>query len=92
MVTETISKYDDSIIDYYPRFHCEFIFIQLYFGQVKRYSRRNCDYSFSGLQRGVPMALKSVPLPFIRRYARQCFRYMDAYRPHGQNGRKLTMK
>jgi hypothetical protein len=38
------------------------------------------------------MALKSVSLPLIRRYARKCFRYMDAYRPQGGNATKLTMK
>jgi hypothetical protein len=81
---ETVCSHEDCIIDYYPKYHCEFNFIELYWGEAKRFSRRHCDYSFTGLQRVVPEALRSVSLALIRRYARKCFRYMDAYRPHGQ--------
>jgi hypothetical protein len=89
---ETVSRNDNCIIDFYPKFHCEFNFIELYWGQAKRYVRRNCDYSFAGLQRVVPESLRSVPLSLIRKYARKCFRYMDAYRPKGEEGARLSMK
>ncbi|RIA82539.1 hypothetical protein C1645_835213 [Glomus cerebriforme] len=46
----------------------------------KKYSRKNCDYTWTGLQRVVPIALNQVPLSHIRAFARKSYRYMDAYR------------
>ncbi|KAJ1328827.1 hypothetical protein BSLG_009914 [Batrachochytrium salamandrivorans] len=77
---EIVETNQDLTIDYYPKYHCEFNFIELYWGAAKRYSRRNCDYSFKGLELVLPAALNSVSLTLIRKYARKCFRYMDAYR------------
>ena len=37
---------------------------------------RNCDYSWSGLQTMVPVALDSVDLIKIRKFARRTWRYM----------------
>ncbi|CAG8718221.1 13358_t:CDS:2 [Rhizophagus irregularis] len=48
--------------------------------RAKKFSRSNCDYLWTGLQRTVSLALASVPLTTIRRYARKAFRYMDVYR------------
>jgi len=64
---------------FYPKFHCELNFIEMYWSAVKRYARTNCDYTWRGLQRIVPEALDSVSLKQIRKYARKSFRYMDAY-------------
>lgn len=73
----------------FPKYHCEFNFIENLWGRMKVYLRRNCDYDFAALQRSIPLAVESVPVPVIRRYAQRCDRFMDAYRPMA-NGVQLT--
>ncbi len=63
-----------------PKFHCEFIFIKLYWGALKYFCREHCDYSFAKLLPTITTAMDHVTLASIRRYARKCWRYMDAYR------------
>ena len=53
---------------------------------VKKNLRKNCDYSWQGLQKAVPESLESVPLITIRRFSRKCWSYMDLYRK-GINGK-----
>ena len=88
---ETLYAEDGFLLDFYPKFHCEFNFIELYWGASKAYLRRHCDYTFAGLQRLLPIALNSVSLDSIRRFARKCFRFMDGYRVTDESGTtKLT--
>ena len=90
-IEETLMAQPGFFLDFYPKFHCEFNFIELYWGASKAYLRRHCDYTFAGLQRLLPIALSSVSVESIRRFARKCFRFMDAYRVTDENGTtKLT--
>jgi hypothetical protein len=70
------------LVLFYPKFHCELNFIEMYWAQVKRKVRSLCDYSFESLKRTVPEVLDQVgtDVAFIRRIARHCYRYIDAYR------------
>jgi hypothetical protein len=79
MLKEIAEEQDQQVI-FYPKFHCELNFIEMYWGASKRYTREHCDYSFTGLQKAVPEALTSVSIETIRCYAIKSFRYMDAYR------------
>jgi hypothetical protein len=75
-----IAESEGHKIIFYPKFYCEFNFIEMFWSRVKAYAHEKCDYSFSGLQKTVPLALESVDLELIHKYAKRSFRYMDAYR------------
>ena len=57
---EEIAENNHQKIIFYPKFHCEFNFIEMYWGRVKWYTRNNCNYTFPGLQETVSTALESV--------------------------------
>ena len=65
---------------FFPKYHCEFNFIESVWNRLKDYARRNCTYSFTALHTTIPKALDSIPLAVIHRYAQRCDRFMDAYR------------
>ena len=54
------------MIIFYPRFYCELSFIENFWGSAKRYARKHCNYSWTGLKDVVPEALGSVSLTEIR--------------------------
>lgn len=82
---ETVQQAGHKII-FYPKFHPEFNWIEMYWGSTKRYTRRHCTYSFKDLEQVLPGALKVTAIPTMRRFARKAFRYISAYR----SGRVLT--
>ena len=77
---EELVEMNNHMIVFFPKFHPEFNFIEMYWGIAKQFTRSQCDYSWEALQSSVPLAFDSIKLSTIRRQADHCFRYMDAYR------------
>jgi len=65
---------------FFPKFHCELNFIEMLWGYTKAKLRRMCTFSFSDLKKRLPELLDSIPISFVKRASRHCFRYMDGYR------------
>jgi hypothetical protein len=79
LIQEIIEARGHKVI-FYPKFHCELNFIEMFWGAAKKYARENCDYTFKSLEKTIPLALNSVSLESIRKYAQRAWRFMDAYR------------
>ena len=47
--------------------------------KAKVHARSNCDYTFSGLQEIIPVALQRVTVDNVRKYFRKARDYMQAY-------------
>ena len=63
-----------------PKFHCELNPIERVWGQSKKFTRANCDYSFKGLENILDQSLDTIPLNTIRRFFRKMRDYLAAYR------------
>lgn len=63
--------------------------IERVWGQAKRFTRANCDYSFSGLEKTINLALDSVSVSLIRKYYRKVREYHRAYREGKRSGKDV---
>ncbi|RGB33345.1 hypothetical protein C1646_761801 [Rhizophagus diaphanus] len=54
LIQEIIEVKGHKVI-FYPKFHCELNYIEMYWGAAKWYARQQCNYSWMGLQRVVPL-------------------------------------
>lgn len=77
---ETCTNYGFSTI-FYPKYHCELNFIEIIWGFMKAYHRRTCTYNFKALESELPTTLNErIPLLFVQKCFRHCFRFMSGYR------------
>ncbi len=77
-LTETMEKHGFRC-SFGVRYHPELALIEYFWGQCKKWTRSHCDYSWEGLLKEVPVALKSVTIETIRRFYNHVFRYVRAY-------------
>ncbi|RPB25539.1 hypothetical protein L211DRAFT_822292 [Terfezia boudieri ATCC MYA-4762] len=48
------------LVLFYPKFHCELNFIEIFWAAAKRYAWENCEYSLQCLRDTIPLSLDSV--------------------------------
>ena len=86
---ETITE-GGCIIDFCPKYHCEFNYIEMVWGAAKAWSRANCTFNVVEHMHIVQEAFGSASISKIRKFARKAYRYMDAYRITDSGGSSLT--
>lgn len=61
------------------KFHCEFSFIELCWGEAKRTTRQWCVYKFNAHKKSVARALLLIDIGNMRRYSERAEAYIAAY-------------
>ena len=89
MAKETIIK-AGCMIDNFPKYLCEFNFIEMFRGASHAWCRPYCTFNFRNLVKLVPQALDCISITKIRKFARKTYQYMDAYRVRDSNGNFLN--
>ena len=79
LAPKTIDDVNHSLI-FYPKFHCELDFIELVWGFLKSKLKRQCSFSFKDLEQKLSLEMNNIPVAFVRRANRHCFRFMSGYR------------
>jgi len=67
-------------IIFYPKYHCELNYIEMVWGFMKTVCRKNCEYNYKALKELIPKVIKALPIAFIRRAQRHCFRMLSGYK------------
>jgi hypothetical protein len=80
MLTEVVKGRGHKII-FFPKFHCKLNFIEMVWGWMKFYHRRNYTYNYLHLKNNLPnIMLVEIPIIFVGNAARHCYRFMNGYR------------
>ena len=67
-------------LEFLPKYHPRFNFIDVYWGYVKRKVRNGCYYNWNKFLEDVPEALDTLPLILMRMVFSKFCRYIDRYR------------
>lgn len=79
MLEEEVIKHGHLVL-FLPKFHCECNWIEYFWGDAKRRTREQCDYTWDGLKRTVRRVLESTDERRIWRWYKRSARIIEAYR------------
>jgi hypothetical protein len=79
-LTEEVRQAGFSII-FYPKYHCEFNYIEQIWGWLKSYHRQHCKYNYKDLKDNLPLTISDkLSLSYVQKVYRSAFRFMTGYR------------
>ena len=68
------------LVAFYPKFHCELNYIEIYWRAAKHYTWQYCDYTWKSLQEIALHVLDLVSMNHIRKYAQKSANFIECYR------------